>query len=215
MVCLKESPLRIERVCFTDNDRMRHLYRLRLKVYGEQCGFFNIDEYPEGEERDKYDAQSAHFLIRDGLSRKILIAARLILPGAHRLPVFDHVPELYRQYASCTKACAEISRFVLNKSAYFDYQKRRAAALGGVPTLAVYREMFSILYAQLYQRAVESGIQHGFALMEKGLYRLAKLQGFSFAPVGETIDVYGPVKPYYLEVASLGYLQQYAAAQNN
>lgn len=59
------------------------IYRLRYEVYCEDMGFENKEEFPDRMERDHFDNDAIHYLIRHRTSQKIAGCLRFILKRSH------------------------------------------------------------------------------------------------------------------------------------
>ena len=66
-------------VADTDDSRRLH-HRIRYVVYCLETGYEDPESYPDGEERDEWDPQSVHFLVRHRRRGDWVAAMRLILP---------------------------------------------------------------------------------------------------------------------------------------
>lgn len=92
------------------------VFALRFKRYSG-LGWLNPDDYPDRQEKDKYDERSAHFVaLVDGCIKGYV---RLILPGAEPFPMEDEfgklTPEHYGVSNGAPLLPAEVSRFIVEK----------------------------------------------------------------------------------------------------
>ncbi|MBF0532577.1 MAG: PEP-CTERM/exosortase system-associated acyltransferase [Candidatus Omnitrophica bacterium] len=202
----KIEPFLFKKIDFTDKAMMDRLYQLRFQVYGEECGFINQADYPDGRESDEYDSQSVHFAAMD-TSGEMIGTVRLIMPGPRVLPIQKHCPDLKIGNAALPQIqFAEISRLIISR------RLRRRRDDGQFYESQVSDYIFSDddgqqymrrakpmafgLYRELYRESKRIGITHWYTLMEKSLWLLLRIHGFSFSPIGPEVDVYGPVRPY-------------------
>lgn len=185
---------------------LEEVFRLRYKVYCFECNFLNPADYPQEKEKDKYDPSSVHFFASDDLG--IIGTARIILNSKEGFPLESHCKNnltIDKKLLPDPKKTAEVSRLVISK----EYRKRKEDGNYYSPeyqdspnsdseqeNLKRLKPMAFGLYRELYQECKRRNITHLYALMEKSLFFLLHLHGFSFKPIGEEIDVYGPVKPY-------------------
>ena len=192
---------------------MEAVYRLRLQVYGRECGFIDPADYPDGMESDEYEDQSAHFAITSE-NGDVIGAMRLILPGELPLPIETHCPDvkLTEKTGPQTKV-AEISRLVISKrirrrrndGLYYEpqVQDQQGVDAEGKAYRRRSRPMAFGLYREMYLESKRLGVTHWCTLMEKGLWMLLRVHGFVFEPVGDEVDVYGPVRPYIARIADI------------
>lgn len=202
-----------QRVALSDTKLMQNIYRLRLQVYGHECGFINPADYPDGMERDDYEDQAVHFAITSQ-NGDMIGAMRLILPGKRPLPIEEHCPDVNLASAlgpdSC---CAEISRLVISKrirrrrndGLYYEpqVQDQQGIDAEGKAFRRRSRPMAFGLYREMYLESKRLGITHWCSLMEKSLWMLLRVHGFFFEPVGEEVDLFGPVRPYVSNIAAV------------
>lgn len=193
----------------SDKALMDQIFQLRYQVYAHECGFIDPDEYREKREVDKYDAQSTHFVALNQENCAVG-TLRLILPGEYPLPVYTHCPQINVDQDSREQLpqirFSEISRLVITKNLrrrrndgdYYEPQveDKKVEADDGREFLRRSRPMAFGLYRELYQESKRLGITHWYSLMEKSLWLLLRIHGFTFECVGDTIDIYGPVNPY-------------------
>jgi len=65
-------------------------YSIRYKVYCEEMGFENKDDFPLEQEFDEYDSHSAHFIVRQKQSGQWIATMRLIFKNDQLLPIEQH-----------------------------------------------------------------------------------------------------------------------------
>ncbi|MFP4472689.1 MAG: PEP-CTERM/exosortase system-associated acyltransferase [Candidatus Omnitrophota bacterium] len=197
----------------SDQSMMEQIYRLRLRVYGEECGFIDPKDYPEGMERDGYDDQAAHFVAL-GEPGDVIGYLRMILPGKLQLPFEEHFPELQIDPDIRTAgAYSEISRLVISKrlrrrrhdGIYYEpeFQDRVVKAEDGQEFMRRAKPMAFGLYREMYQESKRRGLKEWYSIMEKTLWILLKVHGFNFKCVGEEVDIFGPVRPYRGNIAGI------------
>lgn len=207
-----ESPVTSHRFEFVRLDHSPELleasYRLRYEVYCLERGFLDPGEYPHRNERDRYDACSAHFgaLDRDG---EIVGTVRMVIPPDHRYPLLDHCV-VDRESELLKLRTAEISRLAISRQ-----YRRRAGddALGISPDMLdempdnFHRrrrpELVMGLYKVMYQESKRTGVDCWLAAMERSLTRLLARYSFFFRPMGPEVDYYGPVTPYIARISDI------------
>jgi len=203
-----------------DSARLRDSYALRYEVYCHERHFLAPEDYPSKLEMDSYDNSAIHV---GGINKEgVLVGTlRLVLPSARGFPLFEHC-ELFPEYQYLADpdklaqlTAAEISRLAISRS----YRRRRNDGLYDLASkedrmtsartgdeAAHHRhkpEIILGLYKTLYQASKRQGITHWFAAMEKPLLRLLRRYNFDFKPIGPELDYYGPVTPYFAEIAEV------------
>lgn len=192
------------------SELLNEIFRLRYQVYCKECNFLREEDYPDGIEKDKYDPYSLHFVAQDQLGP--IGTARLVLDSPHGFPPLEHhCSDNLRIDKTLLprKQIAEISRLVISK----EYRRRRNDGLyynsefedRAKQTEALHRmrTMALGMYKEMYQESKRRSITHWYALMEKSLWLLLKLHNFNFEPIGDEIDVYGPVRPYLGDIKKM------------
>lgn len=95
----------------------RKSYRLRHKVFVEENGFLNPDHYPDGLEKDEFDAHAVHFLLMHKQSGETAGTLRLVLPQENApLTSFEmqkHCDHPLLQIENRALGMCEISRFCM------------------------------------------------------------------------------------------------------
>ncbi len=97
-------------VVLADDEWSRRLhYQLRYRVFCLETGYEDATAFPGGEEKDEWDDQAVHFLVRERGSKQWVAAMRMVFPGDNGLPIetrttieddfrapADHVMEISR-----------------------------------------------------------------------------------------------------------------------
>ena len=194
-----------------DADLLQRVFELRFAVYCQECHFLPADDYPQGRESDVHDANSTHFC---ALSREGVLAgyARLVRPDERQ-----HLP--YQSYSGsvsngATQPAAhesvEVSRLMVRQ----DYRRRLGTLLSGVSTddsatapqnerRAHKSQLLYCLYRSMYQYSAAQGIRYWYAAMERSLARIMTGMHFPIRQIGPSMDYYGPVAPYLLDLRDL------------
>lgn len=74
----------------TPESKEKH-YQIRYKVYCEEMGFENKDDFCHARESDHWDDHSAHFIVKHKESGEWVGAMRLIFQYNQKLPIQQHV----------------------------------------------------------------------------------------------------------------------------
>lgn len=184
-------------------------YKLRYHVYCLETAF--EDPNPEiGEyERDAYDGQSIHALLRFKPTGEFIGTVRLIMDGddtAHRIPAFDlcddhaiKLPDhLHRD------PCVEISRFCISKSFRRRVTDTLYASTYTPRELAEMRTriipfMALGLMGMVFKICADNDIHQACAVVEPSLIRMLSKLGIHFKPVGEPIQYHGERQVTYIK----------------
>lgn len=191
-------------------------YRLRYQVYCIETGFEDPANYPDGLERDEYDATSVHALIRHRASGLFAATTRLILPDAtdpdRLFPTerFAHVllPEGFAP--ASREQLAEISRFCVSK----EFKRRRGerGTTTGLDEQTVNESLHTVderrtfphitlaLIASLTRMSVQYHITHWYALMEEPLIRFLSVLGINWTLAGPLTEHHGRRLPCIMRV---------------
>ncbi|WP_143096320.1 GNAT family N-acyltransferase [Ectothiorhodospira mobilis] len=101
-------------VADTPGTRRIH-HAIRYSVYCLERGFEDPGEFPDGQERDPWDAQATAFTVRDRETGLWVGAMRLVHPLGGHLPV-HRLTRLRREYApTSTGGATELSRICITK----------------------------------------------------------------------------------------------------
>jgi N-acyl amino acid synthase of PEP-CTERM/exosortase system len=205
----------------TDPGNEERVFALRYQVYCLERSFLPPENYPNGLERDGYDAFSTH-VAAYSMTDILVGALRLVTPpDGKRFPFQEHCTRLFpnRTYPP-NHQCTEISRLVISKlyrrrvgdtvfgvssqlleeapSSPNTYDRRKAQR-GGADRRKLQPEILLGIFRQTYRHCKRQGIGYFYMALEKPLVRLLeRIFYFSLEPIGEQVDYYGPVIPCIL-----------------
>jgi len=168
------------------------IHRLRYQVYCLERQFLDLTAHPEGRERDEFDAHAIHFAATDG-DGEVVATARLVLESPLGFPLERRAVALAPEYKNLPRArTGEISRLIVAPG----HRATEAQLLFG-------------LLKELFEESRRLHLHGLLATMEHGLWRLLRRLRFPFQPIGEAMDYFGPVTPYWAAVDDLegGYLK--------
>jgi N-acyl amino acid synthase of PEP-CTERM/exosortase system len=185
---------------------LHEIYKLRYKVYVEECGFEKKEDHPGGIEKDDFDEHSAHFAVRKRGEETIIGTIRMIGYSEKGFPIEKHCQIETDLSAFDKTRFGEISRLAVSK----DYRKRATDEVylpGKVVDNSAVDNMFAGnrkmgndivlgLYKCIYQESLEKGNQCILAVMAKGLYLLLRRVGILFEPIGPEQYYHGFRSPY-------------------
>lgn len=194
-----------------DDALMRRVFELRFQVYCLECGFLPSANFPDRQEIDEHDANSAHFCALD-LRDKLVGCVRLVRPDAlQTFPFQSHCSTLLEGVTLPASAeSAEISRLIV----HHHYRRRRGDTLASIteqqdtetPEHEMRKKSPQILlslYRQMYAFSLNNGIRYWYAAMERPLARTLTRMNFGFLQIGPLTDYYGPVAPYLADLRKL------------
>jgi N-acyl-L-homoserine lactone synthetase len=170
-----------------DPELMEASYRLRYQVYCVERSFLKAADYPEQLERDEFDRYSLHVGVVDR-SGELMATTRLIRVSMWGLPLFRHCrifPDETGLYQE-TNRIAEVSRLCVSR-----HLKQRGHGKASVA---------SMLYRALYQVSKRARFTHWLVATEHSLQRRVTEFGFPFRAIGPSVDYFGPVVPYLMDL---------------
>ena len=189
------------------------LFRLRYRVYCDECGFEDPEDYLEMMERDEYDDHAIHFCNTIEGHREVGGTARMILHSEKGFPIEENFiidPQLVPAFKRTR--IAEISRLAISKS----FRKRIGdGILYSEKTVRITdknklyldnrrkneKNFTSELYGCIYKESLRRGLTHLYAAMTEGLYSLLTSWGYVWHPIGPRINYHGYRRPYIAIIA--------------
>lgn len=197
-------------------------FRMRYQVYCIERGFLDPKNYPNELEKDKFDSHSLHFLGKHHNKGDPAGTARLVMHSEMGFPMQHHC-EFFPQYAylqtdksaESLHGYAEISRLAVSR---LFRQRVGDTDLGGPPRaehqpdpalhpdispLEAGPEIVAGLYKCMYHEGKRHQLTHLLVAMERSLRVLLRRMGFTFAPVGPSVDYYGPVIPHIATISEI------------
>ena len=204
----------IDRRQGNNREIMNEIFQLRFKVYCEEWGFEDPDQFPDGMERNEFDDKAEHFAIKSNRDGLLVGTARIIFPSDLGYPLRHHctVDEtLFMQVLGHVKEpiIGEVSRLAISK----DFRKRieddfQLGYLSEPPDsqhVGHEKRRYNFVhefYNYLLLQSISLGLSHWYIAMKRSLYVLLKRVGMVYHPIGPEIDYHGLRTPY------LGNLQE-------
>jgi len=206
------------RVMSADRPALRaRVYRIRYQVYCQELGYERAEDFPDGFERDGFDARSRHCLLRHLGSEQYAGCVRLVMADpadpTSLLPFESFCrPSLYDWVTDTILprrgAFGEISRLAVPA------QFRRRKGDGVLPDEALHgvvpgsgagggeHRHFPYIPVGLYLAAaaigLEAGLEGVFAMMEPRLARHLRRFGFEFQQAGDVVGYHGERAAFYI-----------------
>lgn len=183
--------------------------RLRYQVYCVEQGYEDAAAFPDGEERDCFDARAVHSLLIHRHTGLVAGTARLI-PTDPEQPIgslpFDHLchdPRVRDERLLPRRTLAEVSRFSVSK----EFRRRASDAPTTTGVGGAWHEHFGVhrriphmclgLAQAIYCASARHGITHLVAEMEPALLRMFRSLGLVWHNLGPVIDFHGRRQPCY------------------
>jgi N-acyl amino acid synthase of PEP-CTERM/exosortase system len=176
-------------------------HKVRFHVYCRERGYEDAAAHATGEERDGWDDDAVHFVVRERAAGRCVGAMRLILPRTVDFPVetlgcLDPTarPRLRRQ-------SGEISRICLIRSpGEWMYGGRAAGTdIGSVPKSRELEVLLGMLRAvKVY--AVARGIEWCYVLVSEVFARRLRAVGVVLVPAGTVVEHRGRRTPYLVRL---------------
>ncbi|MCB1902630.1 MAG: PEP-CTERM/exosortase system-associated acyltransferase [Gammaproteobacteria bacterium] len=202
------------------NDELKNnAYQVRYNVYCVERGYEDKSKFPDRLERDEFDDESAHAVVRHKESKKPVGVVRLVLPNKsnpdRRFPIETHFGRRFdmsvlKEFGYSRNNIAEVSRFAVSKLSLIQLQKQLAVDVGGNysylkrqdPRLLLPHISLGLI-ALLFAISDEHGIDYWFAAMEPSLSRLLTRLGIVFTPIGPVMNYHGERQPMIARVDDL------------
>ena len=150
-----------------DPEELNALFRLRYKMYCEELHWLDAANYPEGIEKDEYDQYSLHYGVFKG--RDAIGTVRLIPENPCGFPIINVVGGGI--ISSGERKTVEVSRLLVDK----------ASNLTKYNTITIVIALIKQVY---FDGKYKSGVTDWFAALDVYVYRLIRMIGFKFKPLG-------------------------------
>ncbi len=181
-------------------------YQLRYRVYCDEIGFEDKEQFPAQLEMDEWDSRAVHFLVRHKYTQQWLGGLRMVRHKSHVFPfqessiTHERIPSArYKNSVEISRLCItkEARRFAFRNSAIDAPEENRKISF-----LHDYRNINRNIMWGLYRAAalysVRQGIKHWYMLSTPALAYCVKKQGFDIQQIGEAGSRQSVRLPYYL-----------------
>jgi N-acyl amino acid synthase of PEP-CTERM/exosortase system len=192
------------------NDGQRtEAHRLRYDVYCRDRGYENPDKFPDRLEKDEFDNNSVHALVRHKSSDQAAGVVRLVftdhLNPEKPLPIEMHCGDTFDravldQFEFSRGNIAEVSRFAVSSRFMAGAGIKRSAE---DDSSRFFPHISLGLIAMLFVASAHHQITHWYAVMEPSLSRLLSRSGIEFTPIGPVVDYHGKRQPMIAKVDDL------------
>ncbi len=204
----------MEQFVFTrvdDEALMAQVLELRYRVYCEERGFEEAEDYPDGKESDIYDRNAVHFAALSGTNGTVLGTMRMIMPSADGLPIEKNAL-IEEDLGTIRGRVSEMSRLAVSR------QLRAGECCPGPQQakcwLELSEEEVRLNHCQLkefclvlglfecaYLESKKLGLTHWYGFMSRGLHALLRRRRVPFRPIGPFVDYHGRRRPYLASIA--------------
>lgn len=167
----------------SDPEELDEIYRIRYKVYCEEYKYLEAKNYPNKREKDEYDANSLHLVVRHRTG-DLAATVRLILGADKGLPILQHFEIDYQIPKENYPSMAEVSRLIVGRS----YRRKH---------------LLMVLVKALYLLAKEKKINDVFCVIDDRLYPSLKELGIPVKKIGQPKLFQGVTAPYLIQVSEL------------
>lgn len=194
-------------------------YQVRYKVYCVERGYEDRSKFPDKMEKDEFDGESVHAVVRHKSSKSPVGVVRLVLPNKkkpkRKFPIEMHFGHQFEghtlnkfQFSRCN--IAEVSRFAVSKQSLRHIHERLISeSIYAEPTTNSSDPKHLLphislgLIAMLFAISHEHGISYWYAAMEPSLSRLLTRLGIEFTPIGPIMEYHGRRQPMIAKVSDL------------
>ena len=193
-------------------------YRIRYNVYCVERGYEEQTRFPDRMERDEFDSESVHAVVRHKESKKPVGVVRLVLPNRRdpnrHFPIERHFGHQFKasrlvRFNFSRNDIAEVSRFAVSKQSLLQLQRQitggashEAAESRDDPRLLLPQISLGLI-AMLFAISEEHRIHYWYAAMEPSLSRLLTRLGIQFTPIGPIMNYHGRRQPMIARVDDL------------
>lgn len=214
-------------VSLADSPALLHdVQRVRFNVYCDEFGYEDPGRFPDHLERDEYDGQSIHALIRHTPSAQPAGCVRMVptLGDDPQIPLpFEKYcgDSLDRGFIGALGAerstMCEISRLAVDGAFRRRGPHERESRFGQVHNIDFSpeeRRTLPLIAVSAYLAATaitaRTGHTNVFAMMEPFLPRLMSRSGINFSRAGADIEYHGTRAPYFITTdAALGTMNEH------
>ena len=177
-------------VILADDNYSRSLhYQIRYQVYCLEEGFEKAAKFRASEERDDWDNQSAHFLVRSKQTNEWVAAMRMVIPESGQLPI-ENLCDIHPvvRPSLTGEPAAEISRIcVVN-----NYRRKSSQRQDQVHKSMIMKGLLSAAA----QYSMENGIRYWYFLTSPALARMFSSLNIQLIKVGEACEHRGTRYPF-------------------
>lgn len=172
-------------------------FAVRYRVYCEERGFEDRQQFPEGLEHDRWDPFSFKFIVRCRLSGEYVAAMRLVRSSSGQLPLHSHcqvAPGWWTQLPG--QSIVELSRLCVLRSHSGNFWDMKRAAKGAVYEPGIFWGMVRAAFSV----SQDEEIGQWYFLTTRALARRLQQCMIHTDQVGEPCELNGTRHPYLVDV---------------
>jgi N-acyl amino acid synthase of PEP-CTERM/exosortase system len=173
----------------TASSRAIH-YHLRYRVFCLEKGFEDAERFKDQMEKDLYDDEAVHFLVRDKRRDQWIAAARLVIGPTDFLPINQAV-EISLPDLTAGTVIAEFSRLLILSN----YRSLNGKQISEPEVL-----MGLIRAAKEYCQNIN--IEHWVFLCRRSIRRILEGLGIAMEPIGPACQFRGVRIPYRMDLST-------------
>lgn len=170
-------------------------FNLRYQIYCIEKGYEEARKFPDEMEKDEYEDQSVHFLIRHRADNQWVGTFRLIIDKLHNLPIHHHAQITHNHRPHPEKTVVEFSRLAIIRP----FQKiiRKPAGDTDDPDMCL---VFNAISAGIeYSRQCEA--QKIYFLCRPSLAKVIRKMGINCPQIGDKTLFRGQRFPYKFDLS--------------
>lgn len=199
----------------TPESKAKH-YQIRYKVYCEEMGFENKDDFSHAQEYDHWDKHSAHFIVKHKESGKWVGAMRLISQCDQKLPIQQHaslndiINNQLDQSVELSRLCVikEMRRASRNINSADETQAKRDDIQGSdTVKFSVFHNQHlisrQIIWGLLHAASVycyNNNITNWYFLTSNAIAKLLRKGGLNLLNIGDACNHRGKRYPFNMNV---------------
>lgn len=198
------------------DDLKQAIYRLRYRIYAEECGFERPEDHPHGLEMDEFDAHSIHFAALNDTD-EVIGTVRMIMHSGKGFPIEKATRTRFIGKKPPPQCIAEVSRLALlpayrrradhdpyNAEFYFRGSSHPDEGITLIQCVKIKRSVVVLsLVGLVYEMSKRLGVTHLYMITEKKLWYMLNRHGFLFHQIGEPVEYHGLRIPYLGIIAEM------------
>jgi N-acyl amino acid synthase of PEP-CTERM/exosortase system len=185
------------------------IYRLRYRIYVEECGFERREDHPHGVEMDEYDRHAIHFAALNDID-EVIGTVRMVMHSEKGFPIEKATKMRFLGKKPPPHRIAEVSRLALlpayrrradhdpyNAEFYFRQSPYPEEEATLVQCVKIKRSVVVLsLVGLVYEMSKRLGVTHLYMITERKLWYMLNRHGFLFHQIGEPVEYHGLRIPY-------------------
>jgi N-acyl amino acid synthase of PEP-CTERM/exosortase system len=187
-------------------------YQIRYRIFCIDTGFEDPEAFQIEEERDQWDDNAVHFLVREKATQQWVATMRLVMADGATIPMETLCESSSQQVGRARETSAEVSRLCMVReyrgrqgTPLFQSQQREAdgrlvSITDGLSRRAEPEIMLG-LFRAAFAYSQEKAINRWFFLITPPLAKLVNRLGISLEQIGPKLAHRGTRVPYVADIA--------------